>query len=463
MVCVVLLTDLAWGKEKPHLAYLLAQVTLLGCVLVTFVTSAPGVAYTFSGMFVDDPLADILKMMVYVTVSVVLVYSRTYISARGLLSGEFFSLSLFATLGMMVMISASHFLTLYLGLELLALSLYAMVALRRESPGATEAAIKFFVLGALASGFLLYGMSMVYGSTGSLNIARVAEVIQTGAMSHTVLVVGLVFIVAGISFKLTVAPFHMWAPDVYEGGSTAAVLFIGSAPKLAAFGFIMRLLADGLGPMVSDWQGMLVILAVTSMAIGNLAAIAQTNIKRMLAYSTISHMGFVLLGVIAGDGNGYSSSMFYVVIYVLMTLGIFGVIMLLSRAGFEADKLDDFKGLNRRNPWYAFITLLLMFSMAGIPPTVGFYAKLSVLQAVLNAGYVWLAIVAVLLSLIGVFYYLRIVKLMYFDEPETDAIISPQGDVKLLLSANGLAMLAFGLFPQALMAWCAYAIQQSSI
>jgi NADH-quinone oxidoreductase subunit N len=408
-------------------------------------------------------LADILKMMVYVTVSVVLVYSRSYISARGMLGGEFFSLALFATLGMMVMISASHFLTLYLGLELLSLSQYAMVALRRNSGDGTEAAIKFFVLGALASGFLLYGMSMIYGATGSLNIARVTEVIQTGAMSHTVLVVGVVFIVAGISFKLSAAPFHMWAPDVYEGASTAVVLFIGSAPKLAAFGFIMRLLAEGLGAMVADWQGMLIILAVMSMVVGNIAAIAQTNIKRMLAYSTISHMGFVLLGVISGDGNGYSSSMFYVVIYVLMTLGTFGMIMLLSRAGFEADKLEDFKGLNRRNPWYAFIMLLLMFSMAGIPPTVGIYAKLSVLQAVLNAGYIWLAVAAVLLSLIGVFYYLRIVKLMYFDEPETDALILPQGDVKLLLSANGLAVLGFGFFPQALMAWCAYAIQHSSI
>jgi NADH-quinone oxidoreductase subunit N len=463
MVCVVLLADLAWGKENPHLAYLLSQLALLGCVLITFATSSPGVVYTFSGMFVDDALADILKMMVYVTVSVVLVYSRTYISARGMLSGEFFSLALFATLGMMVMISASHFLTLYLGLELLSLSLYAMVALRRDSGEGTEAAIKFFVLGALASGFLLYGMSMIYGATGSLNIARVTEVIQTGAMSHTVLVVGVVFIVAGISFKLSAAPFHMWAPDVYEGASTAVVLFIGSAPKLAAFGFIMRLLAEGLGPMVADWQGMLIILAVMSMLIGNIAAIAQTNIKRMLAYSTISHMGFVLLGVISGDGNGYSSSMFYVVVYVLMTLGTFGMIMLLSRTGFEADKLEDFKGLNQRNPWYAFIMLLLMFSMAGIPPTVGIYAKLSVLQAVLNAGYVWLAVVSVLLSLIGVFYYLRIVKLMYFDEPETDALILPQGDVKLLLSANGLAVLAFGFFPQALMAWCAYAIQHSSI
>lgn len=461
MVCVVLLADIAWGEKKPYVAYLLSQITLLGCALITFGTSVPGVVYTFSGMFVDDAMADILKMLVYITVATVLVYSRAYISVRGMLNGEFFSLALFATLGMMVMISASHFLTLYLGLELLSLSLYAMVALRRESAAATEAAIKFFVLGALASGFLLYGMSMIYGATGSLNIARVTEVIQGGVSNHAVLVVGLVFIVAGISFKLSAAPFHMWAPDVYQGAPTAVVLFIGAAPKLAAFGFVMRLLVEGMGAMVADWQGMLVILAVMSMMIGNLAAIAQTNIKRMLAYSTISHMGFMLLGFIAADENGYSASMFYVVVYILMTLGTFGMIMLLSREGFEADKLDDFKGLNRRNPWYAFITLLLMFSMAGVPPTVGIYAKLSVLQAVLSAGYIWLAVVAVLFSLIGAFYYLRIVKLMYFDEPETDAPILPDGDVKLLISANGLAILAFGLFPQALMALCAYAIQQS--
>ena len=461
MVCVVLLADLAWGEKKPYVAYVLAQIALLGCGLITFATSAPEVVYTFSGMFVDDAMADILKIMVYVTVSMVLVYSRTYIAVRGMFSGEFFSLALFATLGMMVMISASHFLTLYLGLELLSLSLYAMVALRRDSVEATEAAIKFFVLGALASGFLLYGMSMVYGATGTLDITRVTEVIQSGAINHAVLVVGLVFIVAGISFKLSAAPFHMWAPDVYQGAPTAVVLFIGSAPKFAAFGFVMRLLVEGMGAMVADWQGMLIILAVMSMMIGNLAAIAQTNIKRMLAYSTISHMGFMLLGIIGADENGYSSSMFYVLVYVLMTLGTFGMIMLLSREGFEAEKLEDFKGLNRRNPWYAFITLLLMFSMAGIPPTVGIYAKLSVLQAVISAGYIWLAVVAVLFSLIGAFYYLRIVKLMYFDEPETDAPILPQNDIKLLISANGLAVLAFGIFPQSLMALCAYAIQQS--
>ncbi|SFW33997.1 NADH-quinone oxidoreductase subunit NuoN [Nitrosovibrio sp. Nv17] len=461
MVCVVLLADLAWGEKKPYVAYLLSQITLFGCALITFGTSVPGIAHTFSGMFVDDTMADILKMLVYITVSTTLVYSRGYIAMRGMLSGEFFGLALFATLGMMVMISASHFLTLYLGLELLSLSLYAMVALRRDAPAATEAAIKFFVLGALASGFLLYGMSMVYGATGSLEVGRITEAIQAGVPSHAVLVVGLVFLVAGISFKLSAAPFHMWVPDVYQGAPTAVVLFIGAAPKLAAFGFVMRLLVEGMGAMSADWQGMLVILSVMSMMIGNLAAIVQSNIKRMLAYSTISHMGFVLLGFIAADGDGYSASMFYVVVYVLMTLGTFGIVMLLSRQGFEADRLDDYRGLNRRSPWYAFIMLLLMFSMAGIPPTVGIYAKLSVLQAVLGAGYIWLAVVAVLFSLVGAFYYLRIVKLMYFDEPETDTPILPEGDVKLLISANGLAILAFGFFPQTLMALCAYAIRQS--
>lgn len=458
MVCVVLMADLIWGGKRSNVAFLLAQASLLGCALITLSTSGEGTVHTFSGMFVDDTMADILKLLVYATVSVVLIYSRTYIADRDILSGEFHSLALFATLGMMVMISASHFLTLYLGLELQSLSLYAMVALRRNV-GSTEAAIKFFVLGALASGFLLYGMSMIYGTTGSLEIARITEVIQSGALSQATLVVGLVFIVAGISFKLSAAPFHMWAPDVYEGASSAVVLFVGSAPKLAAFGFVMRLLVDGLGSMSGDWQGMLILLAIMSMLVGNVAAIAQTNIKRMLAYSTISHMGFVLLGFIGANENGYSAAMFYVVVYVLMTLGTFGIIILLSRAGFEADKLDDFKGLNRRSPWYAFLMLLLMFSMAGIPPTVGIYAKLSVLEAVLSAGYTWLAVLAVLLSLIGVFYYLRVVKLMYFDEPETDARISPQGDVKLLLSANGLAVLALGIFPQSLIALCAYAIQ----
>ena len=461
MGCLVLLTGLVAREKLPHLTYLLTQIALFGCALITFITFTPDAIYTFSDMFVDDVMADTLKMLVYITVSVCLIYSRSYISLRGMLSGEFFSLVLFATLGMLVMISASHFLTLYLGLELLSLSLYAMVALRRDSAIATEAAMKFFILGALASGFLLYGMSMIYGVTGSLNIARISEIIQGGVVNHATLVVGLVFIVAGIGFKLSAAPFHMWAPDVYQGAPTAVVLFISSAPKLAAFGFVMRLLIEGVGGMANDWQGMLIILALMSMAIGNLGAIMQTNIKRMLAYSTISHMGFMLLGVVSASVDGYGSSMFYVVIYVIMTLGTFGIIMLLSHGVYEAEKLDDFKGLNRRNPRYAFITLLLMFSLAGIPPTVGFYAKLSVLQAVMNAGYIWLAVMAVLFSVIGAFYYLRIIKLMYFDEPENDIFISPQRDVELLISTNGLVILLLGIFPQTLMALCIYAIQSS--
>lgn len=461
MVCVVMLADLTIGKNKRYVAYLLTQITLLGCAVLTFKSFSDETVLTFSGMFVDDSLADILKLMTYGTVSAVLIYSYTYISERDMLRGEFFSLVLFATLGMMVMISASHFLTLYIGLEILSLSLYALVALRRDSTEATEAAMKFFVLGALASGFLLYGMSMVYGATGSLQITEVAKAIQDGVNAKQVLVVGLVFIVAGISFKLSAAPFHMWAPDVYQGAPTAVTLFIGSAPKFAAFGFVMRLLVEGLGNMSSDWQGILVILAVMSMAIGNIAAIAQTNIKRMLAYSTISHMGFLLLGFISADANGYSSSLFYVIAYVLMTLGTFAMIMLLCRSGFEAENISDFKGLSKRNPWYAFITLLLMFSLAGIPPMIGFYAKLAVLQAVVNAGYVWLAVAAVLFSLIGAFYYLRIIKFMYFDEPETNEPISPNNDVKILLSANGFAILILGIFPQALMGISLYAVQNS--
>lgn len=461
MVCVVMLADLVAGEKRRYVAYILAQTALIGCALLTFTSFSYEPNYTFSGMFVDDAMADILKLMVYTTVAAVLIYSRAYISTRGMYTGEFFSLVLFATLGMMVMISASHFLTLYLGLELLSLSLYALVALQRDNVTATEAAMKFFVLGALASGFLLYGMSMVYGATGSLHVVSVTEAIQTGALNHEVLVVGLVFIVAGISFKLSAAPFHMWAPDVYQGAPTAITLFIGSAPKLAAFGFVMRLLVEGMGEMVADWQGMLIILAVMSMAVGNIAAIAQTNIKRMLAYSTISHMGFLILGFISADTNGYSSALFYVIAYVLMTLGTFAIIMMLSREGFEAENIDDFKGLNKRNPWYAFVTMLLMLSMAGIPPMIGFYAKLSVLQAVLNAGFVWLAIVAVLLSVIGAFYYLRIVKLMYFDEPVSNEPILPQGDVKVLFSVNGLAVILLGIFPQMLMGLSLYAIQNS--
>jgi NADH-quinone oxidoreductase subunit N len=366
-------------------------------------------------------------------------------------------------LGMMVMVSANHLLTLYLGLELLSLSLYAMIALQRDSAVATEAAMKYFVLGALASGMLLYGMSMLYGATGTLELTRMAQVIAEGDADTTILLFALVFIVAGLGFKLSAVPFHMWVPDVYQGAPTAVTLFIGSAPKLAAFAFVMRLLVSGLGAdyLVGQWQWMLIIMAVLSLAIGNITAIAQTNLKRMLAYSTISHMGFLLLGVLAGSNDGYASAMFYVMVYVLMTLGTFGMILLLSRAGFEADRLEDFKGLNARSPWYAFIMLLLMFSMAGVPPAVGFYAKLSVLWAVVDAGFVWLAVIAVLFSLIGAFYYLRIVKLMYFDPPADASPLTPALDMSLLLSANGIAILFLGVFPGKLMQLCDWSISLS--
>lgn len=461
MVSAILLIDLFISDRNRFVTYALTQLTLLGAAWITVGGARQETVYAFSNMFVADPMADVLKLMVYVTVSILLVYSRGYIQLRGMYRGEFFVLALFAMLGMMIMISANHFLTLYLGLELLSLSLYAMVALQRDSAVATEAAMKYFVLGALASGLLLYGMSMIYGVTGSLEITRVNTVIQHGVENRVVLVFGLVFLVAGMAFKLGVVPFHMWIPDVYQGAPTAVTLFIGSAPKIAAFAFVMRLLVEGLQGLVHDWQGMLVIMAILSMAVGNITAIAQSNLKRMLAYSTISHMGFLLLGFLSGSLGGYSAAMFYVLVYVLMSLGTFGMIMMLSRQGFEAENLEDFKGLNQRSPWYAFMMLLLMFSMAGVPPTVGFYAKLSVLQAALQAGYTWLVVAAVLLSVVGAFYYLRVVKLMYFDQPKDSSAIQSQPDMRMLMSANGLAVLALGLMPQPLMALCLYSIKQS--
>ncbi|MFA5914440.1 MAG: NADH-quinone oxidoreductase subunit NuoN [Burkholderiales bacterium] len=470
MVSVILVLDLFLPQALRYVTYALTQLTLLGCAVLTLdvaVLTQGDVTYTFNHMFVADMMGHALKLGAYIAVFTTLVYSRAYLGARGMWKGEFFALVLFALMGMLVMISANHFLTLYLGLELLSLSLYALVALDRDSARATEAAMKYFVLGALASGLLLYGMSMIYGATGSLNISEVAHTLANGHPDKVVLTFGLVFLVSGMAFKLGVVPFHMWIPGVYDGAPTAVTLIIGSAPKLAAFAMAMRLLVMGLLDLAVDWQQMLVILAVLSMAVGNLAAIAQTNIKRMLAYSTISHMGFMLLGLLAGVVNGnwlnaadaYSAAMFYVVVYVLTTLGTFGMILLLSRAGFEAENLDDFKGLNARNPWYAFLMLLLMFSLAGVPPTVGFYAKLSVLQPLLAAGMTWLAVVAVMFSLIGAFYYLRIVKLMYFDEPIDTAPIEPSLDMSVLISINGLAVLALGIMPQSLMALCYFSIK----
>ncbi|MBP5998221.1 MAG: NADH-quinone oxidoreductase subunit NuoN [Azonexus sp.] len=470
MALVILMIDLTVKDSRRTLTFALTQLTLVGCAVIQLGTSTGDVIYTFSNMFVDDLMADLLKLFLYMTVIMVLFYSRAYIIDRESMNkGEYYVLALFATLGMMVMISANNFVTIYLGLELLSLSLYAMVAMNRECVTSTEAAMKYFVLGALASGLLLYGMSMIYGATGTLEITGIAERLYGGGVNKSVLTFGLVFLVAGLAFKLGVVPFHMWIPDVYHGAPTSVTLFIGSAPKLAAFAIVMRLLVNGLITMAQDWQAMLVILSVLSMAIGNLAAIAQTNLKRMLAYSAISHMGFMLLGittgVVGGDArfalNAYSSAMFYVVAYVLMSAGTFGMILLMARAGFEADNLDDFKGLNKRSPWFAGIMLMLMFSMAGVPFFIGFFAKFAVLQAVVAAGYMWLAIVAVLFSLIGAFYYLRVVKLMYFDAPLDESPLTAALDMRILISANGLAVALLGIFPQVIMSLCAYALLRS--
>lgn len=461
MACFILIADLLLTKSTKIFTYYLVLLTLLGAAALSGFTHANDTKVVFYGMFVDDAMSDTLKLLSSVAVMMMLIYSREYLMVRGLFTGEFMVLVLFALLGMDVMISAHHFLSLYLGLELLSLSMYALVALQRDSAVATEAAMKYFVLGALASGLLLYGMSMLYGATGSLELSTISEAIQNGVPNKSLLVFGLVFVVSGLAFKLGVVPFHMWVPDVYHGAPTAMTMFIGSAPKLAAFAFTARILVEGLQPLVKDWSGMLIILAVSSMALGNLAAIAQTNLKRMFAYSTISHMGFLLLGFIAGGIEGYGSSMFYVVVYVMMSLGAFGMIMLLSRAGFEADTLNDFKGLNQRSPWLAFMMLLLMFSMAGVPPTVGFYAKFSVLNAIVQAGYTPLAVVSVMFSLIGAFYYLRIVKLMYFDTPESHEAIQVTPDTALLISLNGLGVLFLGLVPGGLMIVCAEAVKQS--
>lgn len=472
MASIVLIVDLFVTDPKRVVTYALTLLTLVGAGLITAFGAVDTPVTTFSNMFVADTLAEVLKLMVYAAMFVLLVYSRTYLESRDMMKGEFYTLSLFATLGMMVMISANNLIPVYLGLELLSLSLYALVALRRDSAVATEAAMKYFVLGAIASGLLLYGMSMLYGATGTLDLNRMEQVVQSAnQLNRPVLIFGVVFIVSGLAFKLGAVPFHMWVPDVYQGAPTAVTLLVGSAPEFAAFALVIRLLVVGLIDLAVEWQQMLMILAVLSLAVGNVVAIAQTNLKRMLAYSTISHMGYLLLGVLSGviDGNrlsadnAYGSAMFYIVVYVLTTLVSFGMIMLLSRSGFEAETLEDFKGLNARSPWYAFLMLLAMFSLAGVPPTVGFYAKLSVLQAVVDSGQVWLAVVAVMFSLIGAFYYLRVVKLMYFDEPKDTAPIEPGFNMGVLLSANGLAILALGILPGPLMALCKIAMARSLV
>ena len=460
---LILLVDLWLPENRRHVSFWLTQFALLIAACVTVRGVHDEIVHAFHGVVVADMVADVLRLFSFVALSLVLFYSRSYLAARGLFRGETFVLMLFALLGMQVLITANNFLTLYLGLELMSLSLYALVALQRDEAAPSEAAMKYFVLGALASGILLYGMSMIYGATGTLQIDLVAQALAVNTDNRALLIFGLVFVVSAIAFKLGAVPYHMWVPDVYQGAPTAITLLIGTVPEFAAFAMMLRLLAGALGTpeMQIQWQGMLAILALLSVTLGHVVAIAQTNLKRMLAYSTIANMGYVLMGFLGADATGYTAAMFYMLAYVLTSLVSFGMILLLSRAGFEADRIDDLKGLNQRSPWWAFIMLLAMFSLAGMPPTIGFYGKLLVLQAAVKAGFVWLAVVGVLAALVGAFYYLRIVKLMYFDEPADRAPIEARGDARWLLSGNGLALLLFGILPQLPMGLCYVALVQS--
>ncbi|HSQ70938.1 MAG TPA: NADH-quinone oxidoreductase subunit NuoN [Rubrivivax sp.] len=470
MACVVLLADLFVTDTDRRPTFWLTQITIAVFALLHLDGYASAVtAYGMKGLVVVDPMGHLLAFFAALAVMVTLAYARPTLAARDMMKGEFYTLTLFVLLGISVMCSANHFLVVYLGLEVMSLSLYALTALRRDHGLATEAAMKYFVLGALASGFLLYGLSMMYGATGSLEIPRVFDQIATGRINGEVLVFGLVFVVAGLAFKLGAAPFHMWVPDVYQGAPTAVTLLIGGAPKFAAFAITIRLLVEGLLGLAVDWQQMFIVLAVASLAVGNIAAIAQRNLKRMLAYSTIAQMGFVVLGLSAGvvsgntlsAGNAYSSAMFYMVSYVFTTLGTFGLIMYLSRQGFESEEIDDFAGLSRRSPWVAGAMTVFMFSLAGVPPMIGFFAKLSVIQALVSTNvtlYIVLAVVAVLFSLIGAFYYLRVVKVMWFDEPVQTAPVQRSQGVASLLAANGLAVLILGPFSGGLMAMCRDAI-----
>ncbi len=472
LAAVVLLIDAFNKTESRHTTFTLSIGTLLLLTVVSLWQWNGGVqGSSFGGLYVVDSLSHFLKVLSYIAVAATLVYGRGYAEQRDMLKhgGEFYSLTLFALLGQMVMISAGSMLTVYLGVELMSFALYALVALRRDDVKSTEAAMKYFVLGALASGVLLYGMSMIYGATGQLDLRLIAQVIGSGNAERLPLVFGVVFIVAGLAFKLAAAPFHMWTPDVYQGSPTSVTLILSAAPKLAAFAITLRLLVEGLHGIAVDWQPMLLILAVLSLAIGNIAAIAQTNFKRMLAYSTISHMGFVFLGLLSGvvqdqtlAGQAYGSALFYVIIYVLTTLVTFGLILLLSRKGFECEEIADLKGLNRRNPILAAMLLLSMFSLTGIPPMAGFYAKLAVLQALVGAGHVAIAVVAVIFSLIGAFYYLRVVKMAYFDEPEGEPVALDNGVVTNgLMSVNGLLIIVLGILPGGLMALCVRVIEGS--
>jgi NADH-quinone oxidoreductase subunit N len=455
--CAILLIDLFIKPSQRDITHWLSIATL---ALTSYLVwrGAPELSSgvtAFNGMFLHDGISVVLKQFILLTSGLSLFYARNYMRERSLLVGELYLLVLFATLGMMLLVSAGSLITVYLGLELLALSSYALVAMNRDSASSAEAAIKYFVLGALASGLLLYGMSMIYGATGSLDLAAITG--KFGQVEHPGwLAFGLVFLVCGIAFKMGAAPFHMWLPDVYHGAPTAVTVFIGSAPKIAAFGLAYRLLEGGLGPLSGQWTLMLAILAVASLAVGNVLAIAQSNLKRMLAYSTISHVGFMLLGFVGGTPAGYSAAMFYIISYTMTATVAFGMIALLARKGFECEEIDDFKGLNQRSPWYAAIMGIAMFSLAGVPPLFGFFAKLLVLKAAIDAGFLWLAIVAIVFAIIGIYYYLRVVKVMYFDAAAEETALPLPSDVALrwVISINGLALIVLGLAWGPLFDWC---------
>jgi NADH-quinone oxidoreductase subunit N len=458
MACVIMIVDLFLREERRGIIHMLAMLTVIFAAIITlrgnYLVDGVRSVTAFSESFIRDPMGDVLKVFSFVIMGLIFIYSKFYLRSFKMFRADFFTLSLFALLGVMLLISANSMLMIYLGLELISLSVYALVAFNRDSGRGTEAAMKYFVLGSMASGMLLYGMSMIYGATGSLLLPEIAKSIQLNGTNDILLTFGLVFVVVGIAFKFGAVPFHMWIPDVYEGAPPAVTLFISSVPKLAAFAMAYRFLSSGLGDLHVHWQSMLASLALLSIVLGNLAAIMQSNIKRMLAYSTISHMGFVLLGLLPGSAFGFGASMYYVIVYGIMSVASFGMVILLSARGVEAERLDDFKGLNQRNPFYAAIMALVMFSMAGVPPMVGFFAKLMVLKAVIEAGMIWLAITAVVFAVIGAFYYLRIVKYMYFDDPENETAITAPVDFGTALTLNGAMILGLGMFSSSLIAIC---------
>ncbi len=466
LICVVLIADLFVSEERRIVTWWLAMGAL-ALTLLAMLGSAPDLrTLTFSGSYVADPMGQILKIVSVGLMAMVFIYSRQYLTVNGLTRGEFYTLGLFALLGVLVMISANSLLTMYLGLEMLSLALYALVAFDRDSAVAAESAMKYFVLGAIASGMLLFGISYIYGVTGVLEFGPLSLAIRSAGADDVALWFGLAFLVVGIAFKFGAVPFHMWLPDVYQGARTPVTLLIASAPKVAAFALAMRILVDGLPELHGAWQGMLMILAVLSLGLGNVVAIAQSNIKRMLAYSTIGHVGFILLGIFTGTQVGYQAAMYYTITYVLMAAGAFGMVILLSRQGFEAEEISDFRGLNSRSPWFAAMMACFMFGMAGIPPWVGFWAKLNVISAVLDAGrlapdgiiYTWLAVLMVVFSVIGAFYYLRVLKFVYFDAPQDSAPLTAPREMQVVLSVNGLAILGLGIVPGTLLALCASVI-----